>query len=161
TEDGSGISVQLKQRGLKPKDVARGLDPEGRGAWLLNLPFAVRIKKWFFSHGGNTDGQSIEDLAKRLRKAVDQHGYGDGDITRNHSILEDQNWTGEPNEGRKAKRFADALGVKHLVFGHDPGALDDRGRIVGAGDKAILVKLNVNMGLAHTSNSVVGGALLH
>jgi hypothetical protein len=47
-----------------------------------------------------------------------------------------------------------------MVFGHDPGALDDRGKIKSAQDD-LLVKLDVNMGLAHESKALVAGALLH
>jgi hypothetical protein len=160
TDDGFGISVELKKMGVDPKDVAAGRDKEGRGAWLLGLPFAVRIKKWFFSHGGNTDGDSIKKLSKRLSDAVDSpKRYGHKDITGDKSILEAQEWYGG-DKRKPAKDFADALGVKHLAFGHDPGALEDRGKIKQDAD-GLLVKLNVNMGLAHESKALVKGALLH
>lgn len=154
--DGIGITVELKKKGIDPKAFAAGTDPEGRGAWLRSLPMAVRIKKWFFSHGGNTGGDSIDKLEKRFESALDgKNGFGDKDITGGDSILEAQSWW-----GKKAKDYADKLGVKHMVFGHDPGALDDRGRILAAEDGA-LIKIDVNMGLRHESKPLVGGALLH
>jgi hypothetical protein len=158
TDDGAGISVELKAKGIDPKDVAAGKDKEGRGAWLLGLPFGVRIKKWFFSHGGNTDGDTIKKLSRKLEEGVDSKDrYGHKNITGKDSILEAQEWWGDK---KKAKEYADALGVKHMVFGHDPGALNDRGRIKAAADD-VLVKVNVNMGLTHESKALVGGALLH
>lgn len=158
TSDGAGISVELRARGIDPKEVALGRDREGRGAWLLTRPFAVRIKKWFFSHGGNTGGDSLEELSTKLRKAIDRRGYGADEVIGSRSILEDQEWYGD--DYRKAKRFAEALGVEHLAFGHDPGALNDRGKIKAVRD-GLLVKLNVNMGLASASHALVSGALLH
>ena len=154
--DGIGITVELKNKGIDPKAFAAGTDPEGRGAWLRSLPMAVRIKKWFFSHGGNTDGDGIAKLEKRFESALDgKNGFGDKDITGNDSILEAQSWW-----GKKAGDYASALGVKHMVFGHDPAALNDRGRILAAEDGA-LIKIDVNMGLPHESKALVGGALLH
>jgi hypothetical protein len=162
SKDGVGLAVELKAKGIDPKDVASGKDAQGRGAWMLNLPFAVRVKKWFFSHGGNTDGDSLKKVAKRLQDGVDgSKGFGDKDVTGNDSILEAQQWYGgKDGDKKKMKDFADALGVSHLAFGHDPGALDDRGHII-AGADGILVKLDVNLGLPHESNATVAGELLH
>jgi hypothetical protein len=162
TSDGVGFAVELKAKGIDPKDVASGKDAAGRGAWLANLPFGVRVKKWFFCHSGNTNGDSIKKLSKRLEDALDgSKGWDDKDITGDDSILEAQQWYGgKDGDKKKMGDFADALGVNHLVFGHDPGALDDRGRILSsAGD--ILVKLDVNIGLPSESKALVSGALLH
>lgn len=154
SDDGVGISVQLQAKHIDPKSVSSGTDL--RGAWLRKLPFAVRIKKWFFSHGGNTEGDTMEELRTRLQKGFEKDGFGSKHITGKDSILEAQQWY----EKGKGKDYAKKLGVKHLVFGHDPGALDDRGRILAAQDDS-LIKVNVNMGLAHESKALVEGALLH
>lgn len=160
TDDGDGISLELKEKGIDPRTLANGTDPQGRGRWLRELPFGVRIKKWFFSHGGNTDGDTLTKLSTRLQSAVDgRDGFGAKDIIGGSSILEAQEWWG--SNGKKASDYAKALGVKHLVFGHDPGALGVRGQLKAAQD-GLLVKLNVDMGLKHANNTgLVGGALLH
>jgi Calcineurin-like phosphoesterase len=157
--DANGINSQLQSRGIKPSELARGRDAGGRGAWLLNLPFGVRIKKWFFAHGGNTDGESVAQLEKRLVRAVDSNGYGDKDIAGSNSILQAQDWYGNPDKDNTARKNAEALGVKHIAFGHEPGAFKDRGRILASKD-GILVKLDVAMGLQ--ASTLSGGAqLLH
>lgn len=156
---GSGVSSQLLARGVSPEQVARGEDVEGRGAWLRGLPFAARVKKWFFAHGGNTDGLSLAELGHRLERELDEKGYGGKALIGDDSILEAQGWYGgkDFDDGR---RNAKRLGVEHIAFGHDPGALDDRGQIIARAD-GTLVKLNVNMGLAHESKATVGGLVLH
>lgn len=158
-QDTTGIDNELLAKGIKPADLARGKDAAGRGAWLLNLPFGVRIKKWFFAHGGNTAGDSIDQLEKRLSHSVDKNGYGDKDVTGKDSILEAQEWYGDPDHDSTARKNADALGVKHIVFGHDPGAFKDHGRILANKDGS-LVKVDVAMGL-QLSGANTGGLILH
>jgi Calcineurin-like phosphoesterase len=152
--DATGIVSQLTAN--KAADVASASDPEGRGRWLADLPFGVRIKKWFFAHGGNTNGDSIAALSKRLQAAVDKDGFGAKDITGKDSILEAQNWY---RADATAKTYADALGVKHIVFGHDPGAFGEHGHVMASKD-GTLIKLDVEMGL-HDKRAVTGGLLLH
>lgn len=154
-----GIDNELLARGIDPKEVAERRDAAGRGAWLANLPFAVRVKKWFFAHSGNTGGDRVEELEARLRTALDEKGWKAKAIVGDDSILEAEEWYGDPNRDRVAAKNAAALGVKHIVFGHDPGAMKDRGRILSNQDGS-LVKLNVNMGL-DLKESSIGGLLLH
>jgi len=157
-DDATGIDVELAARGIEPGDLASGADKAGRGRWLLDLPFGVRVKKWFFAHGGNTGGDAITALGKRLQKSIDSNGYADKDVTGKDSILEAQGWYGKP-DGDTAKTYAAALGVKHIVFGHDPGAFGDHGHILASKDGS-LVKIDVEMGL-HDKRSTTGGLLLH
>jgi hypothetical protein len=152
--DSTGIVTQLGT--AKAAAVAAASDPEGRGRWLMDLPFGVRIKKWFFAHAGTTNGESVAALAKRLQVALERAGFAANDITGKDSILEARDWY---RTAGTAKRFADALGVDHIAFGHDPGALGEHGHIVTSKD-GILVKLDVEMGL-HDRNAVTGGLLLH
>jgi len=158
-ENETGINVGLRAQGIDPKDMAKGTDAPGRGAWLRDLPFAVRIKKWFFAHGGNTDGRSVQELSKDLEESVRSKGFAAKNVVGDNSILEAQEWYGNPRSGSTGKRYAEALGVKHIAFGHDPGAFEQRGDITSAQD-GWLFKLNVNMGL-NLSDANTGGQLLH
>jgi hypothetical protein len=158
-EDKTGINEGLRAEGIDPKDMAKGIDAKGRGAWLRDLPFAVRIKKWFFAHGGNTEGRSVKELSKDLEDSVRSKGFAAKDVIGDKSILEAQEWYGNPRSGSTGKRYAEALGVKHIVFGHDPSAFGERGEITSAQD-GCLFKLNVNMGL-HVSDANTGGQILH
>jgi calcineurin-like phosphoesterase family protein len=157
-EDADGIDNELSARGIKPVDLAGATDAAGRGRWLMDLPLGVRIKKWFFAHGGNTAGASIADLDKRLRSALTDHGFGAKDITGKQSILEAQEWYSAPDAGIAAT-YAKALGVKHIVFGHDPGAFGEHGHILANKDGS-LVKIDVMMGLKD-SRATTGGLILH
>lgn len=158
-EDETGINIGLRAQGIEPKDMARGVDAKGRGAWLRDLPYGVRIKKWFFAHGGNTAGRSVRELSRDIESAVRNKGFGAKDSIGDDSILQAQNWYGSPRNGSTGRKYAEALGVKHIVFGHDPGAFGERGDITSAQD-GWLFKLNVNMGL-HVSDADKGGQLLH
>jgi hypothetical protein len=158
-EDKVGIDNQLAAKGIKPGDLAAGTDSAGRGRWLLDLPFGVRIKKWFFAHGGNTAGDSIAALSKRLQKSFDKGGFADTDITGDSSILEAQAWYGDQDRSPIGKQYADALGVKHIVFGHDPGAFGEHGRIRASKDGS-LIKIDVAMGL-RGKKANTGGQILH
>jgi Calcineurin-like phosphoesterase len=155
--DQTGIDNELGRRGIQPAALARGKDPEGRGTWLINLPFGVRVKSWFFAHGGNTAGDSLANLESRLARGLDAKGYDSKEVTGGQSILEAQEWYGDPN-GDTAKNNAQALGVKHIAFGHDPGAFGEHGQM-RASNGAWLVKLDVAMGRP-ISGANAGGQLL-
>lgn len=158
--DEDGIDHELAVRGVDPRKLAAGTDPEGRGRWINGLPLGVRVKKWFFAHGGNTQRLSIADLRKKLENSIAHHGYGDKDITGEDSILEAQNWYGNPRDDNAGEKEVEALGgVKHIVFGHDPGALSDRGKIRRS-KNGLLVKIDVAMGL-HEGRTPNPGLLLH
>ncbi len=126
---------------------------------MTDLPFGVRIKKWFFSHSGNTQKMSIKDLGKKLENGLDHNGFGDNDITGNESILEAQSWYGNPDDNNAGQKEADALGVSHIVFGHDPGAFGEHGS-VRASKNGVLFKIDTAMGI-HESSGVGNGYLLH
>jgi hypothetical protein len=159
--DEDGIDEQLATRGVDPKKLAAGTDPEGRGRWLAGLPLGVRVKKWFFAHAGNTQRLSLADLRKKLEKSIAKNGYGDKDITGADSILEAQQWYGNPRDADAGEKEVDALGhAKHIVFGHDPGAFDDRNRPRGS-KNGLLVKIDVAMGLHEHGNEPNPGFLLH
>lgn len=120
---------ELKAAGIKPKDVADGTDSEGIGKFLLCLPFASRVNGWFFAHAGSTKGRTLEQLIRDLQTGVDEDGYGAKVLLGNKGLLEARMkppwWEkdgDEPIESiARLLGYADALGVKHIVFGHQPG----------------------------------------
>jgi hypothetical protein len=157
TLDGEGISLQLRARGLNPVDVAEGRDREGRGRWLRGLPFAARIKKWFFAHAGDTGGRTIAQLEADIQSIVKTKGFDDRELVGKRGILGSKEWYG--NTFGTARDNARALGVKHIVFGHDPGALDARGEIFAV-DGGRLIKINVDMALPSENKGNLAGELL-
>ncbi|AKU93687.1 serine-threonine protein phosphatase [Labilithrix luteola] len=157
--DRCGIDSELLAAHIPPASLVKGTDPGGRGAWIANLPLGARVNKWFFSHGGNTSQNSIKDLEKTLEKGLTKTGFGDKDITGNDSILEAQNWYGDPTDPKAGKKAAAALGVDHIVFGHDPGAFGARGRVAKSSN-GILVKIDTAMGI-HQASGISQGFLLH
>ncbi len=91
------------------------------GAFLCSLPIAARVGDWFFSHGGNTGGLGIAALSRAIQS-------GSYNLLDANSILEARanatgNWFDAPGGERPLLATdAAALGVKHMVQGHQHGA---------------------------------------
>lgn len=135
-----GLSTELTAAGLSPVDVATGKD--ARGAWLRSRPFGVKIGHFFFSHAGDTGGRSMTQLEALLEAAVEAHpDYDDPAIVGEKSILESREWY---EDAATAPANAAALGVRHIVFGHDPSALGAKGKIAVAQDD-VLVRIDCGM----------------
>lgn len=103
------------------------------GEVLCSLPVAARVGEWFFSHGGNTSGQTIPQLNAAI-------AGGKYPLTAPDSILEarlgegklhenTQQWIAAPDERALLERYAAALGVKHMVQGHQHGDVQFEGGI--------------------------------
>lgn len=135
-----GIVTELSAKGISPADVASGVDP--RGAWIRRLPFGARFGGWFFSHAGDTQGRSVDELSTLFEAAVKNHpNYDAPEIVGTTSILESRDWYTDP---ATATKNAAALGVKHIVFGHDPSALGPKGKIAVAQNE-VLTRIDCGM----------------
>jgi len=136
----AGIDPELKSKGVMPSAIASGADP--RGAWLRQLPFGARVGGWFFSHAGDTQGRTVAVLEAKLEAAVNAHlDYNDPEIVGTTSILESRSWYAAR---ATASQNAAALGVKHIVFGHDPSALGPKGKIAVAPGN-VLMRIDCGM----------------
>ncbi len=152
----TGIDNELGREGINPEELAAGMDSQGRGAWLASRPLGVRVKKYFFSHGGNTDKRSVKELRRLYATAFSTgKGFADKDVIGGNSILEAQGWYGDHRSDKAGRENARALGVDHIVFGHDPGAFGKKDQ-VEISNNGILIKLDCAMGLGG-----VEGELLH
>ena len=126
---------ELKEAGLKRNDVA---DCQGDlGQFLCSLPIAARVNDWFFCHGGNTNGQTIQALTNAIEAGFANDGFATPALVGDNSILEARlndkgpnglPWfdlgSGSTNPETVLASYVNALGVKHLVQGHQPGAVD-------------------------------------
>ena len=83
---GREFAGQLKAAHIKPAEVAacRG----EFGEFLCSLGFAAKIDDWFFSHGGNSGGRKIEDLAIDIETSVAHDGFATKQLIGDDSILE-------------------------------------------------------------------------
>ena len=134
-----GIDAELSAAGVAPATLASAANP--RGAWLRVLPFGARVGGWFFSHAGDTGGRALNVLDAALEAAVKAHAdYNDPAIVGTSSILESRAWY----TSTVVTQNAAALGVKHIVFGHDPNALGPKGAIAVAFGNA-LVRIDCGM----------------
>jgi len=114
---------------LNPAEVAAGKDKLGIGQFLRNLPVAARINEWFFAHAGNTHGRTLKQLRLDLEQDVSTNGFQAKMLQADDSIVEArlkplwwQKDTETPAQGRaRLASYVKALGVQHLVIGHQPG----------------------------------------
>ncbi len=115
------FSAELRSAGLDPAEVA-GCHGDV-GTFLCSLPIAARVGEWFFSHAGNTAGRTMAELDSSIGKEMAAHGYGTGELIGAASILESRlgegkQWFGSGNERHLLESYASALGVRHMVQGH-------------------------------------------
>ncbi len=104
------------------------------GEFLCALPFGAKVGDWFFSHAGDTHGQSVDQLEVALERGVNKYGFGTKELSDPDSILEARLgagnvWFHPPGKGPESTKSereivqadALALGVSHTVQGHQPG----------------------------------------
>jgi len=146
------FQAELRAAGLDPTAVAAGASSSPYGAWLRNLPAAALIDDWFFCHAGDSNGDSAAAIGRKFRAAVEgAAGYGDDFLVGMGSLLEANAWwQGGLAPGADAPPGGDAAAVgrvdenlsalpaAHIAFGHDPGALDFPGDVLGARAKGEL-----------------------
>jgi hypothetical protein len=164
-----GIDPELQSIGLTPEQTAAGSDDIGE--FLRNLPFAARVDDWFFAHAGNTGGQTIAQLSAALQSGVDAMGFGAPVLSDTSSMLEaklsssgPQWWDATGDAATLLGQWTQALGVKHLVMGHQPVAVGFADGKKRAQDQMFqhytgaifLVDTGMSVGVDAT-----GGALVH
>lgn len=147
-----GIDRELDALHLDPTTLAAGAEP--RGAWLLARPLGARVGGWFFSHAGSTRGRTITELDSLLRAELTAHPtFDSAEIVGGDSILEARDWYAD---SAVAPANARALGVEHIVFGHDPNALGPRGAIAVAQNDLLL---RIDCGMSPDVNDSEGCVL--
>lgn len=151
-KDAIGINVELGKLStpVAPEVFASAADPHGK--WLRTRPLAAKIGDWFFSHGGSTQGLSVAQLESEIRGALTTQGYRAKAIIGDDSILEAQEWFGKNNQ--EAQKNATALGVSHIVFGHDPSAFGEAPEIREK-DHGLLFAIDTGLGAAETKGFVL------
>jgi hypothetical protein len=142
----SDFSDELKHAGISPEDVASGRENGGLGAWLRNLPAGAKVGDWFFCHAGNTAGSSLAGLNKNIEEQITKQGWAAPILSDPNSMLEARmhprpwwDWDGSEPELKdsaassdhddsrgqaRLRQTVEALGAKHLVFGHQPGKIE-------------------------------------
>jgi hypothetical protein len=165
--------AELKANGLPLKDVGAGTDKAGVGAFLRQLPFAARVNDWFFAHAGNTHGKTIPQLRAALEQDVTANGFQAPVLQAKDSLLEarlhpglwwqKEGETSQQGQARLAG-YVKALGVNHLVIGHQPGKVEfgdglvrKKGQMYQAYD-GLLFLIDVGMSRAVGDSD---GAVLH
>jgi len=122
------FAAELTKANLSPTDVAACKGDLGQ--WMCNLPFAARVNDWFFSHGGNTAGRTMQTLIADLQNSVDKEGFATQQLVGDDSLLEARlgkdPWFQASGADAQATlgAYTKALGVAHIVQGHQPGKVE-------------------------------------
>jgi diadenosine tetraphosphatase ApaH/serine/threonine PP2A family protein phosphatase len=168
---------ELEGRKLDPGSLSNATDGEGIGRFLHSLPLAARVNDWFFAHAGHTRGRNVKQLDVELREGIDMRGYDIDLVPALEGLVEarmhPQVWwqkAGEtPAESKeRLASYAKALGVNHIVIGHQPGKITfpdqvvrRKGEMFQACDGLIFL---IDVGMSRAINEGQGyntGALLH
>jgi hypothetical protein len=129
SEKANDFAAQVRAAGLDPKEIAACGGELGR--FLCAMPFAVRVNDWFFSHAGNTGGRGMGRLIADLQSGFDRDGFGTAQLTAGDSLIQARigaqgpggvSWYetagAKQSAGQTLAANADALGVAHIVQGH-------------------------------------------
>lgn len=150
------FATELRERALDPLEVAKGAGP---GAWLRSRPFGIKDGAWFFSHSGHTGGRTLDDLALRLARGIDAEQYAADVVAAPDSIVEAEQWwaSSSTDSATLIDTHLTALGARHIVFGHDPGAFGKKGAMA---EKLMGRLFLVDVGMSPTVNDSPGALLL-
>lgn len=122
------FAAELESKNINPDTLPQGQKPYGE--WLINRPLAARVNEWFFAHAGNTSGKTIGELAEKFQHEVDQGDWASNFLIGDDSLLEAEKWWKHNGQSRTLlDNYLATLKVKHIVFGHDPGAFHKKGEI--------------------------------
>ncbi len=112
------FNADLRRTGISASEVVacRG----ELGEFLCSLPFGARVGDWFFSHGAGASGLTLKQLSAAIEKGVGESGFAAKELVGPNSLLEAR-LTDAKRES--LSRGAAALGVNHVVQGHQPRAV--------------------------------------
>ena len=147
------------------------------GQFLCNLPIGVRVNDWFFSHGGNSGGRTIDELNTAIANGFAKDGFATDELISDNSILEARLNKKGPGgmawfmDGSKKtdpkdllKHYASKLKVNHIVQGHQYGRVkfpDNKNREEETLFQryGILFLIDSGMGRGIEDSTSTGGAL--
>lgn len=141
--DAGGASAEMTRAGTFPEDFALGRDRRGRGEWIRNLPVAARVGDVLFVHSGDTNGRTLEEMARGARRDIDRRGFRGPNLgfdeSQRESMLFSEHWERDGNGGLNTSRIETNLrntGTRSIVAGHNSEMLrgGQRGRIATTPD---------------------------
>jgi Calcineurin-like phosphoesterase len=168
------FAQDLRGAGIAPSDVSACRGEVGQ--FLCSLPFGARVDDWFFSHGGNTGGRTMAQLTADFEAGVGKDGFGSRQLVGENSMLEarlgqegphGKSWFDAEAPQRSTDqllgRYAAALGVNHLVQGHqhkkvlfDDGQQRNAGQMFQWHGLMFLIDVGMSEGVGDSQ-----GAVLH
>jgi hypothetical protein len=168
---GKEFAAQLKAAHINPAEV--GACKGEFGEFLCTLAFAARVGDWFFAHGGNSGGRTVEKLMADLEAGIERDGYATKELIGDESILEARlNGEGRTpwidahlpvqEEKQLLAEYAKALGVAHVVEGHVPspvvftdGVKRDRGEMFQRFGLLFLIDTGMSEGVDDSGGAVL------
>lgn len=165
TSKADDFIAELRAAGIAPGDVAAGRNALGQ--YLRSLPIAARVRDWFFCHAGNTGGRTLAKLTADVEKGLNKSGFGAAVLSDDASILEARVeptpwWETGRDPAGTLRSHAAALGVAHIVMGHQPGKYTfadgekrSKGTIVGRYGVLFLTDVGMSRGIDYSSGALL------
>jgi hypothetical protein len=143
------------------------------GSFLCSLSFAARVNDWFFSHAGRSNGRTLPQIATDVQDGFEKDGFSTKELLGVDSPLEGRptadgkQWfdSGAPaqNEIQLLANWASAMGVRHIVQGHEPseirfadGLRRNKGEMFQRYGLIFFIDTGMSEGVGHSD-----GAILH
>ena len=162
----SDFRDELKHADIPVQDVVTGRHP--LGAYLRSLPFGAKVNDWFFCHAGNTAGKTVPQLTAELQKGIDSIGFGAPVLSDPDSLIEARlspaPWweNGKEPPLTVLSRYTAALGVQHIVMGHQPGGVTfadgserKKGDVYQKGGLIFLIDAGMSRGVDHSKGALL------
>jgi hypothetical protein len=155
SEKAAHFVFDLISAGIDPMKVAAAEDDVG--AWMRDLPFAIKDGEWFFSHAGYPGVRSVDRLAADIEADVRAKGFVARELIGPKSMLQATLWWETSDPVATVEPVLAALPARHLVFGHDPGAIANHGSL---GELVGGRIFPVDVGMSPAVNYSLGALLL-
>jgi hypothetical protein len=122
-DNSKATELRAELVGISAKTFASASNRHGR--FLRERPIAALIDGWFFSHSGNSQGNSIAEIGDKFVNAADANHWDAHFLLDSNSILEAREWWPRKNTRAFLDGYLAALPARHFVFGHDPNGFAD------------------------------------
>jgi hypothetical protein len=152
----SELFAELQAKGIPVRELTDSNFP--RGKFLRSLPVAARVGKWLFCHSGFYPAMSWHDFTAKMAELTEHDNYSNELLTGVDSILEAKKWweIGSNTRTELLSRLK-ANDFEGVVFGHQPKALNVKGRIAMSEDGRLI---KIDNGMAPEGGSHSGSLLL-
>jgi hypothetical protein len=148
------LAAELHAKGTS---IDQWINPQSRsGSFFRSMPLAARVGDWLFAHAGLYPDMKWADFKEEAAMDLQSQDYSASLITSKSSVIEAKKWEQNPALRRQVESSMSANGIRGVVFGHQPAALNVVGASAISHDGRII---KVDNGMAPDAGSHPGTLL--